>query len=129
MRSRSECWCRRCRGMRLMPRSACGVREKCSDGKLPAHVTAYLTMALCLFAEDDYTEVTTKVTGSLDRWGCWDASWAVPTASAIIQARKRLDRTVMREVFERTCEPVAGLLALGTARGPWLCGWRLLAID
>lgn len=53
---------------------ACGVREKRSDGKLPAHVVAYLTMALCLFAEDDYTEVATKVTGPLDRWGCWDAS-------------------------------------------------------
>src|SRR5512143_2122590 len=52
------------------------------------------------------------------------------------QVRKRLGRTVMREVFERTCgpvagdaSPVAGLLALGTARGSWLCGWRLLAID
>jgi hypothetical protein len=31
-------------------------------------------MALCLFSDDDYEEVTTKVTGSPDRWGCWDAS-------------------------------------------------------
>ena len=43
----------------------------------------YLTMALCLFAEDDYTEVATKVTGSLDRWGCWNAAWTVPTAVAL----------------------------------------------
>ena len=35
--------------------------------KLPAHVITYLTLALCLFDEDDYTEVATKVTGSLDR--------------------------------------------------------------
>jgi hypothetical protein len=26
--------------------AACGVREKRSDGKLPAHVVAYLTLAL-----------------------------------------------------------------------------------
>lgn len=52
-----------------------GVGAKRSDGKLPAHVVAYLTMALCLFAEDDYEEVATKVTGALARFGCWDASW------------------------------------------------------
>jgi hypothetical protein len=116
--------------------AVCAVAARRSDGKLPPHVVAYLTMALCLFAEDDYTEVAVKVTGSLDRWGCWDAAWSVPTASAITQARKRLGREVMREVFERTCGPVAGeasavagLVATGRARGSWLRGWRLLAID
>jgi hypothetical protein len=116
--------------------AVCGVGAKRSDGKLPPHVVAYLTMALCLFAEDDYTEVATKVTGSLDRWGCWNASWSVPTSSAITQARKRLGRNVFPEIFERTCGPVAGeaspvaeLAALGRARGAWLRGWRLLAID
>lgn len=72
--------------------AVCGVRERRSDGKLPAHVITYLTLALSLFAEDDYEEVATKVTGSLDRFGCWDAAWRVPTASAITQARKRLGR-------------------------------------
>ena len=116
--------------------AVCGVRERRSDGKLPAHVIAYLTLALCLFPDDDYMEVATKVTGSLDRWGCWDASWSVPTASAITQARKRLGRRVFAELFERSCgpvagdaSPVAGMHALGTARGSFLRGWRLLAID
>jgi hypothetical protein len=116
--------------------AACGVGAKRSDGKLPPHVVAYLMLALCLFSEDDYTEVTTKVTGSLDRWGCWNAAWSVPTTSAITQARKRLGRQVMREVFERTCGPVAGdawpvagVVAVGRARGSWLRRWRLLAID
>ena len=63
--------------------AVCGVRERRSDGKLPAHVITYLTLALSLFADDDYEEVATRVTGSLDRFGCWDASWSVPTASAI----------------------------------------------
>ena len=116
--------------------AVCGVRERRSDGKLPAHVITYLTLGLCLFPEDDYEEVATKVTGSLDRFGCWDAGWSVPTASAITQARKRLGRNVFPELFERTCGPVAGdaspmagLTALGTARGSFLRGWRLLAID
>jgi hypothetical protein len=42
-------------------------------------VITYLTLALALFPDDDYTEVATRVTGSLDRWGCWDAAWTVPT--------------------------------------------------
>ena len=116
--------------------AVCGVREKRSDAKLPAHVITYLTLALCLFADDDYEEVATKVTGSLDRWGCWNAAWTVPTASAITQARKRLGREVFPELFERTCGPVAGqagptapVVALGTARGSFLRRWRLLAID
>jgi hypothetical protein len=115
---------------------ACGVIEKRKGGKLPPHVIAYLVMALCLFADDDYEEVATKVTGSLSEWGAWNASWTVPTAGGISQARKRLGRDVFREVFERACGPVAGdtglmagMLALGRARGSFLRGWRLLAID
>lgn len=107
-----------------------------SDGKLPAHVVTYLTLGLCLFADDDYEEVAARVTGSLDRFGCWDASWSVPTASAITQAHKRLGPEVFPELFERTCGPVAGdagpgasAAALGTTRGSFLRGWRLLAID
>src|SRR6266545_3817662 len=116
--------------------AVCGVREQRLDGKLPAHVTAYLKLGLVLFPDDDYTEVAAKVTGSLDRFGCWNAGWSVPTSSAITQARKRLGRKLFAELFENTCGPVAGragptaaMSALGTARGSFLRGWRLLAID
>jgi hypothetical protein len=105
--------------------AGCGVGAKRSDGTLPPHVVAYLTMALCLFAEDDYEEVATKVTGALTRFGCWDADWSVPTSSGITQARQRLGAPVMAEIFESVVQPV------GTAvtRGAWLRGWRVLAID
>ncbi|MCA1673907.1 MAG: IS4 family transposase, partial [Actinobacteria bacterium] len=85
----------------------------------------YLTMGLCLFREEDYGEVATKVTGALSRWGCWDASWSVPTAGGISQARKRLGRRVVAEVFEQVAGPVADR----STRGAWLRGWRLLGID
>ncbi|HZN74159.1 MAG TPA: IS4 family transposase [Micromonosporaceae bacterium] len=105
--------------------AAHGVAAKRSDGKLPAHVVAYLTMGLCLFPEDDYTEVAAKVTGSLSRFGCWDASWTVPTSSGISQARKRVGASVMADVFEGVAQPVA----TRSTRGAWLRRWRLLAID
>ena len=70
--------------------AVCGVRERRSDGKLPAHVITYLTLALSLFPDDDYREVATKVTGSLDRWGCWNAAWTVPTTSAITLRGSRM---------------------------------------
>jgi hypothetical protein len=102
-----------------------GVGVKRSGGTLPARVVAYLTMALSLFPDDDYTEVATKVTGALSRFGCWDASWEVPTSSGITQARRRVGAGVLADVFEGVAQPV------GTAsmRGVWLRGWRLLAID
>ncbi len=105
--------------------AACGVGARRAGGKLPPHVIAYLTMAMCLFAEDDYEEVATKVTGSLSAWGCWDAGWSVPTASGITQARKRLGPTVLAEVFEQVAGPVADR----STRGAWLRDWRLTAID
>lgn len=105
--------------------AAHGVGAKRSDGKLPAHVVAYLTMGLCLFPDDDYTEVAMRVTGSLSRFGCWNASWKVPTSSGISQARQRVGWRVMADVFEGVAQPVAKM----STRGAWLRRWRLLAID
>jgi hypothetical protein len=105
--------------------AAHGAGAKRSGGTLPPHVVAYLTMGLCLFGDDDYEEVATKVTGSLSWFGCWDASWQAPSSSGISQARKRLGRSVMADVFEGVATPVA----TADTRGAWLRGWRLLAID
>jgi hypothetical protein len=102
-----------------------GAGAKRSGGTLPPHVVAYLTMALCLFPDDDYEEVAVKVTGSLSRFGCWDVAWLAPSSSGITQARKRLGRAVMADVFEGIAQPVA----TADTRGAWLGRWRLLAID
>ncbi|WP_042378130.1 IS4 family transposase [Streptacidiphilus melanogenes] len=105
--------------------AVCGVAEQRRGGKLPPHVTAYLTMALCLFSDDAAEEVAQKVTGSLSAFGVWDAAWEPPTSSGITQARKRLGRDVLRETFYRVAEPVAN----SETRGAWLRQWRLTAID
>jgi len=105
--------------------AAHGAGAKRSGGTLPPHVIAYLTMALWLFPDDDYEEVAVKVTGSLSRFGCWDAGWQAPSSSGISQARKRLGRAVMADVFEGVAQPVA----TAETRGAWLRRWRLLAID
>lgn len=113
-----------------------GVGARRRQGKLPPHVVAYLVMGLCLFAEDDYEEVAAKVTGALDEWGCWDASWSPPSASGISQARKRLGWKMMREVFDTVAAPIAGesgavarMVATGPMRGAFVRSWRLMAID
>lgn len=46
--------------------AVCGVREKRSDAKLPAHVITYLMLGSCLFREDDYEEVATRVAGPVE---------------------------------------------------------------
>jgi hypothetical protein len=105
--------------------AAAGKGAKRSDGKLPPHVMVYFAMALALFAEEDYEEVAARLTETLASWGCWDASWSVPTSGGITQARKRLGPEPLELLFDRVAVPVAGLLT----RGAFLRDWRLMAID
>ena len=44
---------------------ATGRGARRSDGKLPPHVMVYFTMALALFADDDYEEVAARLTETL----------------------------------------------------------------
>lgn len=64
------------------------------------------------------------MTGSLSDWGCWNAAWSVPTASGITQARKRLGRDVMPEIFEGVAEAVATADTRGRGCGSGGC-WPL----
>lgn len=96
-----------------------------SDGKLPPHVMVYFTMALALFADDDYEEVATRLAGTLAWWGCWDDDWQPPTSGGLTQARQRLGYEPVKMLFEQVAQPVAEPLT----RGAFLAGWRLMAID
>ena len=101
-----------------------GRRARRSDGKLPPHVMVYFTMALALFADDDYEEVAARLAGALDSWGCWDHAWQ-PTSGGIAQARQRLGFEPLKTVFDLVARPVAEPLT----RGAFLGGWRLMSID
>ncbi|WP_155348825.1 IS4 family transposase [Acrocarpospora pleiomorpha] len=103
-----------------------GKRAKRSDGKLPPHVMVYFTMAMALFADDDYEEVLARLTDTLASWpDCWDSPWETPGSGGITQARQRLGSEPLRELFTQVAVPVADMLTPGAFLGPW----RLVAID
>jgi Insertion element 4 transposase N-terminal len=102
-----------------------GRQARRRDGKLPPHVMVYFTMAMALFADDDYEEIAARLAGALASWGCWDDSWSVPTSGGITQARQRLGFEPLAGLFAAVAQPVAGPLT----RGAFLAGWRLMSID
>jgi hypothetical protein len=91
---------------------------------LPAHVVVYFVVALALFTEG-YEEVIRKLVNGLRFARTWSREWAVPTTSALSQARARLGEAPLAELFDRVAVPVA---KPGTP-GAWLGSWRLMAID
>lgn len=84
----------------------------------------YFTMALALFADDDYEEVAARLAATLDLWGCWDHAWE-PTSGGLTQARQRLGFEPLQMVFDQVARPVADVLTRGAFLGPW----RLMSID
>lgn len=101
-----------------------GGREQRSR-RLPAHVMVRFCLAMCLFFDEDYEEVMRLLVGSLKDMESWRDEWAVPSTSAITQARQRLKADPLRVLFERVAVPVAGR---GT-KGAWLGSRRLMAVD
>src|SRR6266704_1992288 len=105
---------------------AAGKQAQRRGGKLPPRVTAYLVMALALFADEDYEEVAARLAGTLADWDGWEESWGrVPTSGCIAQARQRLGPEAMAELFTQVARPVA---VMETA-GAFLGRWRLMSID
>lgn len=100
-----------------------GRREKRSRS-LPAHVVVYFVLALSLFC-DGYEEVIRKLVNGLRFARVWSREWAVPTTSALSQARTRLGEAPLRALFDRVAVPVAG----PGMPGAWLGRWRVMAID
>src|SRR6478609_2984622 len=92
---------------------------------LPARVVVYYVMALYLFFGDAYEEVMRKLVGGLQFLYAWDRDWAVPSASALCQARQRLREEPMRALFDRVAQPI---LQPGTGQG-WFGPWRVMALD
>lgn len=92
---------------------------------LPARVVVYFTLAMCLWADEEYVEVARLLVGGLRSMARWRRSWRVPTSGAITQARARLGAGPLKLLFER----VAGPTSAAGSVGSWWRGLRLVAID
>jgi len=92
---------------------------------LPARVMAYFAIGMGLHSEGSYEAVLSQVTDGLSWASGWQESVALPSKSAIFQARVRLGPEPLEELFARVAKPFG---APGM-RGAWLAGRRLVAID
>ncbi|WP_235826271.1 transposase [Candidatus Frankia alpina] len=98
-----------------------GRAAKRSDGTIPLHVVVYFTMALALFAEEDYEEVALRLAGVLADWG---AGWE-PTSGGLTKARKRLGPELMAELFSEVARPVVE----EDTEGAFFGRWRVMSLD
>ncbi|SDT80581.1 transposase, IS4 family [Streptomyces sp. TLI_053] len=102
---------------------ALGLGGPAPDGDLPPHLTAYLTMALCLFPDEPAEDVGRRVVAELFRLDGGHGPLRGPlTEAGIDRARRRLGRDVLRATFYRVAQPVA-------FPGTWLGGRRLMAFE
>jgi hypothetical protein len=92
---------------------------------LPARVTVYFVLAMCLFSGQAYEEVARLLTEGLAWAGRWRGGWEVPSTGAISRARARLGPEPLRALFARVCQPVATADTVGA----WYRGRRLVAVD
>jgi len=94
-------------------------------GKLPPQVMVYFTMALALFADEDYEEVWARLSETLADWGGFGDEQALVTTGGITQARQRLGEEPVKGTFELVAAPVATL----DTPGAFLGNWRKMSID
>jgi hypothetical protein len=92
---------------------------------LPARVTVYYVLAMCLFSGQGYEEVMRLLVGGLEWMSRWRRAWALPSTAAIAKARARLGAEPLRALFQATVRP----LATDATRGAWYRGLRLVAMD
>lgn len=92
---------------------------------LTSDVAVYFCLAMCLWADDSYIELSAKFTEALVAGGMWDPHQSRPTDAAIIKARKRLGHEPIAALFRSIARP----LATTRTKGAWYKHWRLTAID
>lgn len=92
---------------------------------LPARVVVYLVLAMTLYANEAYEEVTRRLVHGLIGLKGWRTEWVVPTDGAISQARTRLGAEPLKELFNRAAVPVAR----PGADSAFFAGKRVMAID
>lgn len=100
--------------------AGCGRTER-RNRSLPARVMAYFSIGMALHAEGSYEDVLSLLTDGL-AWTSGEEPIALPSKSAIFQARVRLGPEPVQQLFAKVAGPLA-------APEPSLGGRRMLAID
>jgi hypothetical protein len=103
--------------------AGCGRTEQ-RNRSLPARAMAYFSIGMALHSEGSYEDVLALLTDGL-AWTSGEEPIALPSKSAIFQARSRLGAEPLQVLFSRVAAPLAGA---GTP-GAWLGGRQLMAID
>ncbi|MGC8626517.1 MAG: IS4 family transposase [Acidimicrobiales bacterium] len=104
---------------------AAAERAEVRNRLLPARLTVYYVLAMCLFSGQGYEEVMRLLTNGLEWLGRWRRPWSVPSTAAIAKARARLGPEPLRELFEAVVRP----LAAETTQGSWYRGLRVVSMD
>ena len=102
-------------------------RKEQRHRSLPARVMTYFSVGMALHADGSYEDVLGLMTDGM-AWAERDPDVepvALPSKSAIFQARDRLGAEPVKALFERVAKP----LATAATPGSWLAGRRLVAID
>lgn len=99
-------------------------RTEQRNRSLPARAMAYFAIGMALHAEGSYEDVLSLLTDGL-AWTSETEPIALPSKSAIFQARARLGAEPLEELFKTVAAP----LAKKGSPGAWLGGRRVLAID
>jgi hypothetical protein len=90
---------------------------------LPAEMTVLYVVALSLYRDVAYEEVLSCV---LEGWRWLNlATPAVATKGAITQARVRLGKDALKNLFERLAQPISK----PQTKGAWFKSWLTVAID
>lgn len=92
---------------------------------LPAHVVVYYVIALALYMQSSYREVLRCLMEGIQWLTDPTAVLKVAGKSGISQARTRLGSEPLRQLHDA----VVGPIAIGSTRGAWYRGWRLVSLD
>ena len=105
--------------------AAAGRQAKRSDGKLPPHVMVYFSMAMALFADDDYEEVAARLAATLGVVGVLGCPVGGADLGRDHPRAGAAGSEPLRDIFAQVAVPVADQLTRGRSRA----ACRLMAID
>jgi hypothetical protein len=99
-------------------------RTERRNRSLPARAMTYFSIGMALHSEGSYEDVLSLLSDGL-AWTSGEEPIALPSKSAIFQARVRLGSEPLQMLFKKVARP----LAEATTAGAWLGRRRLIAID